>query len=119
MHRTSSRKIGAVPAHAAVMERKVVCNLVNVDFGRLSGKVSWRSRYTARDLTIGEAVPDRNVVAFDIAHLLQASVKLATVSRDWPSRNPTTGIAARLLRARQERPRHRRAAEQRDELAPS
>ena len=34
MHRTSSRKIGAVPAHAAVMERKVVCNLVNVDFGR-------------------------------------------------------------------------------------
>jgi hypothetical protein len=34
MHRTSSRKIGAVPAHAAVMERKVVCNFVNVDFGR-------------------------------------------------------------------------------------
>ena len=34
MHRTSSPKIGAVPAHAAVMERKVVCNLVNVDFGR-------------------------------------------------------------------------------------
>jgi hypothetical protein len=32
-------------------------------------------RYTARDLTIGEAVLDRNVVAFDIAHLLQASVK--------------------------------------------
>jgi hypothetical protein len=34
MHRTNSPKIGAVPAHAAVMERKVVCNLVNVDFGR-------------------------------------------------------------------------------------
>ena len=34
MHRTSSPKIGAVPAHAAVMERKVVCNLVNVGFGR-------------------------------------------------------------------------------------
>ena len=67
------------------------------------------------------AVFDRYVLALDIARFFQALGKRAArsviVSGDPPLGNPITGIAA-LLRARGERPRRRRAAEQRDELAP-
>ena len=46
-----------------------------------------------------------------------AATRKPNASGDALLRNPITGIA--LLRARRDRPRGRRAAEQRDELAPS
>ena len=73
------------------------------------------------DLILRPAVYDRQVLALDIAGLLQALAKCAQTVRDRVRR---CGVEEpdhrhrRLLRARRERPRSRRAAEKRDELAP-
>jgi len=56
---------------------------------------------------VGDAVVHDSAVAVDVGHA--------------DDRNPPRGLRRHrwLLRARRERPRGRRAAEQRDELAPS
>jgi hypothetical protein len=72
-------------------------------------------------LTVGPPVFDRHVLARDIAGLFQALTKAAQAIRDHLSRSvveESDHRHRRLLRARRERPRGR-AAEQRDELAPS
>ena len=71
-------------------------------------------------LTLGPAVFDRHVLALDIAGFLQALAKCAQAVRERVRRcavEKPDHRHRRLLRARRERPR-RRAAEQRDELAP-
>ena len=74
-----------------------------------------------RSHLLGPAVFERHVLALDIAGLFQALAKGAQALGD---RLRRSGLEEadhrhrRLLRARRERPRGRRAAEQRDELAP-
>src|SRR5262245_47641031 len=69
-------------------------------------------------LAFGKAECEQNVIAFDIACLLQALTKCAQTLRErCSSAKKPNHRHRRLLRARRERPR-RRAAEQRDELAP-
>src|SRR5262249_45538595 len=73
------------------------------------------------------SVCDRYVLALDIASVFQALAKSAQTVRNRLSRNRLRRSVVeepdhrhcRLLRARRERPRRRRAAEQDDELAPS
>src|SRR5262249_26091486 len=66
------------------------------------------------------AIFDRHVAAFDVAGFLQG---LTECSRHWLVSGRRLGVEKsdhrhrRLLRARRERPRDGRAAEQRDELA--
>src|SRR5262245_29423090 len=70
-------------------------------------------------LAFGKAECEQNVIAFDIACLLQALTKCAQTLRErCSSAKKPNHRHRRLLRPRRERPR-RRAAEQRDELAPS
>ena len=73
------------------------------------------------EVTLGPAIYDRDVVALDIARLLQALVKCAQAVRvrvgrscGRGNRSPASPAAARAPRAAT----RRRAAEQRDELAP-
>src|SRR5262245_29396208 len=71
-------------------------------------------------LILGPAIDDRDILAFDKTDLLQTTVKSTqTVSRRLRRRRAEESNHRHcLLRARRERPRSRRAAEQRDELAP-
>ena len=73
------------------------------------------------ELILRPAVFDRDVLALDIAGVFEALAKCAQTLRKRVGRR---GVEEpdhrhrRLLRPRRERPRCRRAAEQRDELAP-
>ena len=75
-----------------------------------------RQRRQPIDLILGPAVFDRHVLALDIAGVLEALAKSAQTVRERVRRS---GVEKpdhrhrRLLRARRERPRRRRAAEQR------
>jgi hypothetical protein len=65
-------------------------------------------------------VLDPDVLALDEAYFLQALAERSPlVARYVPTAEKPHHRHRRLLRARRERPRERRAAEQRDELAPS
>ena len=91
------------------------------DHGHLSANQIGRRARQSIDLALGPAVFDRHVLALDIAALLKALAERAQVvcKRDWRSAvEKPNHRHRRLLRARRERPRRRRAAEQRDELAP-
>jgi len=71
-------------------------------------------------MTFSPAIFDRHVAAFDEAGLAQAFAECGDIGS--PSGwcftvEKPNDRHRRLLRARRERPRHRRAAEQRDELA--
>src|SRR5262245_27533831 len=69
-------------------------------------------------LAFGKAECEHNVIAFDIACLLQALTKCAQTLRErCSSAKKPNHRHRRLLRARRERPRRRCAAEQRDEFA--
>ena len=91
------------------------------DHGDLPANQIGRQRRQPIDLILGPAVFDRHVLALDKARFLQALAKSAQTVRERVRR---CGVEEpdhrhrRLLRARRERPRRRRAAEQRDELAP-
>src|SRR5262249_42427488 len=69
------------------------------------------------------AILDRDVAAFDPADFVQplhqGGDRLADHRRRGPAKEPDSWQLRRLLRARRERPGSRRAAEQRDERAPS
>ena len=72
-------------------------------------------------MTFRPAVFDRDVLALDEACFLQALAERDHEVRGVSERGvpeETNNRHRRLLRARRERPRSRRAAEQRDELAP-
>jgi hypothetical protein len=72
-------------------------------------------------LTLRPSVFDRHVLALDIAAVFQALAKCVQLVHHCMGR-PGVEISDHRhcrLRARTEWPRHRRAAEQRDELAPS
>src|SRR4029453_13311756 len=74
------------------------------------------------ELTLSPAKFERNVLAFDVSGLLEALAKSAQIFREGFERWGGQKLAPRArrpLRAGGERPRRRRAAEQRDELAPS
>ena len=79
-----------------------------------------RQRRQSIDLTVGPAVLDRHVLAFDVAGLVQALAECGQGARPAHRRvglrNPITGIAGCCARAASGH--RRRAAEQRDELAP-
>src|SRR5262245_44194586 len=71
-------------------------------------------------LAIGPAVLDRRILALDIAGFAQAPTESGYAGGECYSRSAVEETNHRhrwLLRARRERPRRRRAAEQRDELA--
>src|SRR5262245_60635047 len=69
-------------------------------------------------LAFGKAECEQNVIAFDIACLLQALTKCAQTLRERCSSAKKPNHRHRgLLRTRRERPRGRRTADQRDELA--
>src|SRR5262249_50103736 len=73
------------------------------------------------DLILGPAVFDRHGLAFDMAGVLEALPKCSQTVRQPVRRSAVKESNHRhhwLLRARRDRPRSRRAAEQRDELAP-
>ena len=92
------------------------------DHGDLSANQFGRQRRQPIELIVGPAVFDRHVLALDIAALLQGLAKYAQIVRVRRVRRcgaeEPDHRHRRLLRARCERPRRRRAAEQRDELAP-
>ena len=91
------------------------------DHGDLPANQFGRQRRQPIGLTLGPAVFDRHVLALDIAGFLQALAECAQTVRDRVRRfavEEPDHRHRRLLRARRERPRGRRAAEQRDELAP-
>src|SRR5262249_39353673 len=93
------------------------CNNYRDPSGDKIGRQYWQSVI----LTVGPTEGDVNVLAFDIARVPQSQPKCHLV-RSRIARRPAAGEPdhrhGRLLRARGERPRGRRAAEQRDELAP-
>src|SRR5262249_29868902 len=65
-------------------------------------------------LVLGEAIDDRDVLAFDVARLLQALMECAQTLRDIVGRSQiekSDHRHRRLLRACRERPRGSRAAE--------
>src|SRR5205807_594314 len=68
------------------------------------------------------AILDRDIATFDPAKVAQplhkSSGPLASARPRGRAQEPDGGQLSRLLRARRERPSSRRAAEQRDELAP-
>ena len=90
------------------------------DHGDLPANQIGRQRRQSIELIVGPAILDRHVLALDKAGLLQALAECAQAIRERVGR---CGVEEpdhrhrRLLRARRERPRRRRAAEQRDELA--
>jgi hypothetical protein len=68
-------------------------------------------------LILGPAVFDRHVSALDVAHLIQAKAERVHNVREQVRRcciEKADHRNARLLRARRERPRRRRAAEKDD-----
>src|SRR5262245_59587728 len=72
-------------------------------------------------LTFRPTVRDQNIVAFDIAGFIEAFSKCGQPMGLCASRRAaekSNHRHCRLLRPRRERPRGRRAAEQRDEVAP-
>ena len=92
------------------------------DHGHLAADQIGRKRRQSIVLVFRKPVFDRHVAAFDIAGFTQATAE--RIREVGPVISPQAGQEAdhrhrRLLRARRERPRRRRTAEQRDELAPS
>jgi hypothetical protein len=76
-----------------------------------------RQRRQSIELILGPAVFDRDVLAFDIARFLEALAKPPHEVRGSISRSGieiTDHRHRRLLRARRERPRKHRAADERD-----
>jgi hypothetical protein len=72
-------------------------------------------------LIFGETVHDRHVLALGITGELEAQTKSAQSVRQrvrQPAVEESDHRHRRLLRPRRQRPRRRRAAEQRNELAP-
>src|SRR5262245_38734451 len=97
--------------HSRTSERGDHCNLPANQVGR--------QRRQSIDLIFAPAVYDRDVLALDIAAILEATVKSAKTVRVRVRRlavEKPDHRHRRLLRARRDRPR-RRAAEQRDERA--
>jgi hypothetical protein len=91
------------------------------DYGNLTTNKISRQHWQSIKLILGPAVFDRHVLAHDIASLLQALVERPQPFRDRIGRSGVQIPNHRhrwLLRARRERPRDRRAAEQCDELSP-
>src|SRR6516162_6495154 len=91
------------------------------DHGDLSTNQFGRQLRQSIELILGPAVFDCHVLALDIAGILQALAKSAQTLGESVTRcgtEPSNHWHRRLLRARRERPRGRRAAEQRDERAP-
>ena len=90
------------------------------DHRHLAADQIGRQRRQPIELALGPAIFDRDVAALDVAGFAQALAERGQVRRS----RTLSAIAAekpdhrhrRLLRARRERPRGRRAAEQRDEL---
>src|SRR5262249_27953152 len=73
----------------------------------------------AVEATIGRAIFDRDAAAFDIADFLESLSKSADLSIiELTAAQQANQRHRRLLRARRERPRCRRASEQRYEIAP-
>src|SRR5262245_9888759 len=71
-------------------------------------------------LAFGKAECEQNVIAFDIACLLQALTKCAQTLRErCSSAKKPNHRHRRLLRPRRKRPRNRHAADERNELTPS
>src|SRR6516165_3181172 len=92
------------------------------DYSDLSANQFGRQLRQSIVLVLGEAIDDCYVLALHIANLFEALAKCAQTVRHRVGRS---GVEQpnyrhrRLLRARRERPRHRRAAKQRDNLPPS
>src|SRR5262249_24369274 len=85
-----------------------------------SGDKIGRQYWQSVILTVGPTEGDLNVLAFDIARVPQSQPKCHLVRSRFarrPAAEEPDHRHRRLLRARRERPRGRRAAEQRDELA--
>ena len=81
----------------------------------------FRSRWKPIVVTFRPAIFDSDVLPFDIANLTQSLAECVDSGRRFTWRSATEKSDdrhRRLLRARRERPHRRRAAEQRDELAP-
>src|SRR4029450_9750313 len=90
------------------------------DYGALSADQFGRQLRQSIELILGPAVFDRPVPALDVAAILQALAKCAQTVRHPVRRSgfeKPNNRHRRLLRSRRERPRRRRAPEQRDELA--
>src|SRR5262249_23926848 len=89
--------------------------------GHLAANQLGRQHRKSIELTLGKAVFDGHVVAFDVAGFLEALLErgdlLAQRSARSSAQESNHGHH-RLLRVRRERPRGYRAAEHRDELAP-
>src|SRR6516165_2783858 len=91
------------------------------DYSDLSANQFGRQLRQSIVLVLGETVDDCYVLALHIADLFEAQAECAQTVRHHVRRS---GVEqpdyrhCRLLRARRERPRGRRAAEDRDELAP-
>src|SRR5215475_7089839 len=92
-----------------------------VKVAALAANATFWPPVVAIKLIFGPAVFDPHILAFDIAGVFKALAKRAQTVRH-PVRRSGLEIPdhrhRRLLRPRRERPRRRRAAEQRDELAP-
>jgi hypothetical protein len=89
--------------------------------GHLAANQIGRERWKSIELTLGKAVFDGHVLAFDVTGFLEALQKRGDLLAQRFARSSAQeadhGLCA-LLRGRRERPRCRRAAEQRDDLAP-
>src|SRR5262249_22305294 len=84
----------------------------------LANKIS-RQSWQPVELVVSPAVFDRDILAFDVTCVLQALHKSAHRLRRRYGAKKADHWSCTLLRARPERPRHRRTAEQRDELPAS
>ena len=120
VERRSTKTIGislSLPLRPAPRRRTARCDN---DSDLPAHQLGRQCRQPSSSSSLGPAIFDRDVPALDIAHFAQSLTECRHEHLRWPSaipsRKPITGTC-RLLRARRERPRRRRAAEQRDELA--
>src|SRR5262249_54119375 len=92
------------------------------DHGDLPANQVGRQFRQSIGLIRGPAIYDRDILTLDIAGVFQATVKSLQTAREhfrrYDIKKPNHRHPLALLRARRERPRRRRAAEQRYELAP-
>src|SRR5262245_55268306 len=87
----------------------------------MSNEVSCERRQPIQ-LSLRPAIFDRDVLTLDVTGFVQATAERAHYGSERLSRlsiQKSDHRHRRLLRPRRDRPRRRRAAEQRDELAPS